>query len=129
MEILEVIRGKTKYYTLIDGNHNFIAECAIGEREYMSTPTWFDEVYNRELMPNRIFYIYNFGVKREYRRKGYGRMILEYVINRHRNCFIYLQVSSLEIETNVLVKYYKSFGFKPFFENSNEYYKPMFLIK
>ena len=70
-----------------------------------------------------IFYLSSFGTMSDYRRKGYGRKLMNFVKENTKGQFIYLIVHSPSeriITDKQLVKLYESFGFKVH-EKKDEY--------
>ena len=65
-----------------------------------------------------FIYLSNFGTRRAYRQKGYGRKMLQWVKEHFEGCFLWLEVSASimgEMTDDELVDFYKSEGFKPLY--------------
>lgn len=70
-----------------------------------------------------VYYLCDFATQREYKRKGYGRELLNFIKEETKGQFIYLIVHSSyekEFPDEKLVEFYKSVGFKVH-EQKDEY--------
>jgi ribosomal protein S18 acetylase RimI-like enzyme len=111
MNVLKVSR-RGKYYELIDDTTN------VSLTSLEISPEVFS-VYRREKVgfpkDGEIYYLGNFVTENKYRRKGYGRELLNLVKKKTKGKFIYLIVRSSDEEymtDNQLIKFYQSIGFK-----------------
>jgi len=111
MNVLRV-NNRVNLYELIDDNTNACLASLNIRTEYLS-PTRRDELNFPSECP--IYYLENFVTAPKYRRKGYGRELLNLVKEKTKGKFIYLIVHSSDeryMNDSELVKFYKSVGFK-----------------
>ena len=74
-----------------------------------------------------IVYFSSFYTMREYRKHGYGRMMLRYVKEYYKGCIVFLHVAGFgDLSDEQLVEFYKSEGFKEY--NSDYPHNPLLAI-
>lgn len=76
---------------------------------------FYDQLNGLLLKPNgSVLYLSDFGTRRAYRHKGYGRELLECALSEYSADIIYLGVSSCDstFPNKDLVKFYERVGFK-----------------
>lgn len=111
MNVLRV-SDRGKRYELIDDTTNVsLTSLEISSESF--------SIYRREKVdfPRdcEIYYLGNFVTENKYRRKGYGRELLNLVKENTKGKFIYLIVHSSNekyMKDSDLVKFYQSIGFK-----------------
>lgn len=100
------------HYKLVDDTTNTLLSSLRIHREF------FTDKRRRELdfpIEGDIYYLDNFGTESRYRRKGYGRELLNLVKEKMKGKFVYLIVSSscpYDVTDKQLVEFYNSVGFK-----------------
>lgn len=82
----------------------------------------FNEKERKELdfpMEGDVCYIHSFMTEGNMRNQGYGRKLMQFLLDSIKGHFAYLIVSSIgDMTDDQLVEYYKSFGFEEHYKKN-----------